>query len=469
MDEPAERFVLGSLIHESSMLPEVAGLIAPEYFATPSATLIFNAIVSVLDQGAPVTALSVVRELEARGVLAEVGGFAAILALDSTCSPLIFRHELERLRYLALNREVARTARQLADIENAPDPLEEFSRLAGEVDRLRDKQRGIRPGVLPELEDALELLIRPPAEPAPLIEGVLHRSMKGTIGGTSKSFKTWCLVDLAVSVATGADWWGFTTKRGRVAYLNFEIPSAFFARRLAAVTDAKEVRPEKGDLLVWNLRGHSAPLTVLGPRIIEKIKRTGEVALIIVDPIYKMMPGQEENSTKDYSVLCAELDKVATETGAAIVYGSHFSKGNQAQKESIDRISGSGITARDPDAIITLTKHEEEDAFTVDSVLRNCPPVDPFVLRWEFPLMQRDGGLNPAKLKKAKSGRELIYTTEDLLSPLADGAELTTKEWYERVHEETGMSERSFHLKRPTLLRDKKVRKSAISGKWCLA
>jgi len=39
---------------------------------------------------------------------------------------------------------------------------------------------------------------------------------------------------------------------------------------------------------------------------------------------------------------------------AASVFGAHFSKGNQAGKESIDRISGSGVFARDPDTILVI-------------------------------------------------------------------------------------------------------------------
>ena len=39
------------------------------------------------------------------------------------------------------------------------------------------------------------------------------------------------------------------------------------------------------------------------------------------------------------------------------------------------------LFARDPDAILTLTKHEEEGAFTVEPILRNHAPIKPFVVR----------------------------------------------------------------------------------------
>ena len=56
---------------------------------------------------------------------------------------------------------------------------------------------------LPPMEDAAELISKPIDLPPDVIEGVLHRGAKMVLGGGSKTFKTWTLVDLAISVATG--------------------------------------------------------------------------------------------------------------------------------------------------------------------------------------------------------------------------------------------------------------------------
>ena len=56
--------------------------------------------------------------------------------------------------------------------------------------------------------------------------------------------------------------------------------------------------------------------------------------------------------------------------------------------------------ARDPDSILNFTRHEQPDCFTVETTLRNHPPTEPFVVRWEFPLFIVDSTLDPAKLKK---------------------------------------------------------------------
>ena len=51
---------------------------------------------------------------------------------------------------------------------------------------------------------------------------------------------------------------------------------------------------------------------------------------------------------------CNQFDKVCTELGCAVIYCHHHSKGSQGSKRSMDRASGSGVFARDPDALLDL-------------------------------------------------------------------------------------------------------------------
>ena len=55
---------------------------------------------------------------------------------------------------------------------------------------------------------------------------------------------------------------------------------------------------------------------------------------------------------------CNQFDKVCTELGCAVIYCHHHSKGAQGGKRSMDRASGSGVFARDPDALIDLIELE---------------------------------------------------------------------------------------------------------------
>lgn len=238
--------------------------------------------------------------------------------------------------------------------------------------------------------------------PAEVVKGILHRGSKIVVGGTSKGKKSWTLLDLAVSVASGKPWWGFETVRGRVLYINFEIQQAFFESRSAVVAEAKEVTLAAGTFMCMTLRGSTEAIENLADEIIAFILDMDPFALIILDPVYKLMAGRDENKAGDVTAVLNQIERVAVMTGAAVAIGAHFSKGNQAGKESIDRIGGSGAFARDPDAILIMTAHEQEDAFTIEATLRNFPPADPFVVRWEFPLFVRDSSLDPAALKLPK-------------------------------------------------------------------
>ena len=95
-----------------------------------------------------------------------------------------------------------------------------------------------------------------------------------------------------------------------------------------------------------------------------------------------------------------EVEALVQKTGAAAAFGAHYSKGNQAEKDPLDRISGSGVFARDPDTIMGLTAHEESGCFTVHSALRNFSGVEPFVVEWDFPLFTRRDDLDANKLKR---------------------------------------------------------------------
>jgi predicted transcriptional regulator len=266
---------------------------------------------------------------------------------------------------------------------------------------------------LPAIDNANALLADEEIKlPPEIIEGVLHQGLKGVLGSNSKARKTWILLDAAISVATGLPFWKWRTYKGRVLYLNFEIPRAFIRSRIKRLCEGKGVF-DVSNLDVWTLRGHGGALWQLLPALLAKIE-AGKYVLIIIDPIYKGLGGRDENSAGDIGELCNELEQIAVETGAAILYAAHFSKGNQAGKEAIDRIGGSGVWTRDADSIITLTKHQVEGAFTVDLILRNLPEQSPFVMQWSFPLMKVAPELDPDELKQAM-GRKRAYDPRKLL------------------------------------------------------
>jgi len=315
---------------------------------------------------------------------------------------------------------------------------------------------------LPPIVDAAEWLAQPLDLPAELVYGLLHRGSKLVLGGGSKTFKTWTLLDLALSVAAGEPWLSCKTTKGKVLYLNFEIPPAFFQRRIQAIADAKRITLAPHNLEVWNLRGLATSYLDLLPRIRQRIK-DANYSLLVLDPIYKLYGNTDENNAGAVASLMNALELVTVDSGAAIAFGAHYAKGNASQKEAIDRISGSGVFARDPDSILNFTAHEEADAFTLEATLRNHKPVQPFVVRWLYPLMRRDEGLDPAKLKQA-GGRPKRYTADTIIAVLK-GQQLESGNWLKLASSETGIGRTSFYDLLEKAKRDPKLMQTP-TGQW---
>jgi hypothetical protein len=181
-------------------------------------------------------------------------------------------------------------------------------------------------------------------------------------------------------------------------------------------------RPEcyevEHNLHVWNLRGHNGDLTILRPKLEEKIARF-QFGLIILDPAYKVLGNRDENANGEIANLMNEFEALARSSGAAVVVAHHFAKGDSTAKNAMDRMSGAGAWSRDPDSIIILTPHEEENCFAITSILRNLPQVPEFVLAWEFPLMRLAKDLNPEALRRPQAKNKVCSDKEfvdDLLS-----------------------------------------------------
>jgi RecA-family ATPase len=148
---------------------------------------------------------------------------------------------------------------------------------------------------------------------------------------------------------------------------------------------------------IWNLRGADKTISELAPFVINRMKDQGYLA-VMIDPLYKVLEG-DENSNGDVARVVAKFDKIAEETGAAVIYAHHFAKGSSASKSVIDRAAGAGTFARDPDAILTMTQLDwvpeieaEHDwtAWRVESNLREFRSIDPVDLFFDWPLHKVD-------------------------------------------------------------------------------
>lgn len=324
-------------------------------------------------------------------------------------------------------------------------------------------------------------------------DGVLRQGQKMVLAGPSKSGKSYAIVDLAEAIACGGDWLGWPCAKGPVYYVNLEIADQSFRHRQHLVWDERASRGHGGDgvdavkrnFVRWDLRGHACDMATLAPRLIHRMLRRGPRGFfraVIIDPIYKVNGG-DENDAEAISQFTNQLDRVAMECGCAVIYVHHHSKGAKGGLASMDRMSGSGVFARDADAILDLSPiHVPEDrarrilgrpdggldtAWRLSATLREFLSPEPVDLVWSFPRFYRDPtgalasfdveGENPwREASEKKSGKKKAELSERVASIRnavtrcgADGVPATRANVLRRMNEGLPEDEQetSEHLK----------------------
>lgn len=260
---------------------------------------------------------------------------------------------------------------------------------------------------LPDFDDYADFEENLPPLAPELIEGILRQGHKMLISGPSKAGKSFALIELAIAITEGKKWFGFQCHAGNVLYINLEIDRASCLRRIHDVYEALGITPGHAHkLMVWNLRGDAIPMQQLAPVIIRRCQKH-DFKAVIVDPIYKVITG-DENAAGDMAKFCNEFDRICKALGVSCIYCHHHSKGAQGNKRAMDRASGSGVFARDPDALIDITplatRGEEGNDYTgfrVSGILREFPPIKSFGVWFKWPIHQVDtmGVLNLAAME----------------------------------------------------------------------
>ena len=245
---------------------------------------------------------------------------------------------------------------------------------------------------LPDEENLADVLFNLPDYAEELIEGILRQGHKMLLVGPSKSGKSFSLIELCIAIAEGSKWMGRQCKQGDVLYVNFELDRASCLHRFKDVYQTLGLTPNNANrIFVWNLRGKTPALDQLVPKLIRRAEKKKYIA-VVVDPIYKVITG-DENSASEMAKFCNQFDKIADALGASVIYAHHHSKGAQGGKKSMDRASGSGVFARDPDALLDMieldmNKEVKEHFINEARVEAMHAVLDKYVPKWKTYIYQ---------------------------------------------------------------------------------
>jgi len=423
---------------------------------------LFEHLVLMYDAKQPIDLITVQQRLKDANQLEGVGGLAYLSGLmDAVPSAANLAYYLDIVREKHVLRRMLQTCTQVLgrvhEHEGKVDAL--LDEVTHDILRIGQERVTTGRGRWPKPISAADW-IKPENKPAvrpEIITGLLRRGDKLVLGGGSKSCKTWFAASLAISIAAGKPFLGFRTVKTPALFINLELPDDVMWDRMARLFLENQINPADCDIQIWNLRGNrDLSIEKLDAQLSASAIKAG---FIVLDPLYKLLGDRSENDAAEMTSLFQIIEGIAHRMQAAVLIPAHYSKGNQSEKSAIDRISGSGAIARDADALITMTTHEEEDAFTMDFTLRAYAPVPSFAVRWEYPLFTRDDNLDPEKLK-LKSGRPK-FDSEQFLSLFPDHG-LTTSDLIDAAKARFKLSRTSCYRMQKELLEDGKL--SVVPG-----
>ena len=197
-----------------------------------------------------------------------------------------------------------------------------------------------------------------------IVEGVFRKSEIFVIYGGSRYAETSVLMDLALSVASGKEWLGIPTRKGRVLYLNADLSKPALLRRMTQIQNAKNIIKRTDALEVMHLRGYIESLEMMLYDL-KSLSRDRDYSIFIIDLADHIL--KINNVTETDSILqCAY--RFAQETESAIVFTS----------KELNRIADT-----------TLALHWENENMYSGKLYSSSFPTKEFDLEWREHLLHR--------------------------------------------------------------------------------
>jgi hypothetical protein len=197
-----------------------------------------------------------------------------------------------------------------------------------------------------------------------LVENVIQRGANGFFVAIPKGGKSYVAIDLAISLALGVDWMGFTIPRpARVALISREDAPELTGWRLKHIFAGKSC-PDPGLIetnLYVNSRRQSAELMLDNPEQMGELLaalRQFRPELVIVD-VFNVVHSADENDNQAMRGVLRELSAIQAEIGCSIAVVHHYNK-NELVTSMTQRMRGSSAIAGWAEWLIGISMADEE-------------------------------------------------------------------------------------------------------------
>ena len=224
-----------------------------------------------------------------------------------------------------------------------------------------------------------------------IITDLITNSSLNVFYGEAGSKKTYTALSMAVAVANGKEWLGFSTKRSPVLFIDEESGEKRFSRRLNETMRGANCNAT-GQIFYISLAGFKLDNKEDIKTIESEINRT-ESKLVIFDALADIMDG-DENSKRDVQPVMNALRKIADNTDSSIILIHHSNKsggyrGSSAIKASSDLMVQ--ITSDIDDSIITFKTEKNRDGTYISWTAEATWQDEMFYLESTSPISKNSG------------------------------------------------------------------------------
>jgi hypothetical protein len=269
----------------------------------------------------------------------------------------------------------------------------------------------------------------------PLIENFCRKGEVVLLTAASKMGKSWFFQNCAICIAEGVPFLGLETARSDVLMLDLELSQADAMDRLWSISLEMGLKQPPKGLHLWSLRKYCYDIDVICKTLHNRLVELPKLSAIFVDPIY--MLGQsdkfDENSSAQCTILLTELEKIAAKNDCALLLSHHFRKGNMGRESHIDRGSGSGVFARFPDCLVSLSPHSLAGHAIFEMTSRSQKSPHPFVIKMTPPVLQLAENADPYAHRRYGDRPENEITDETIIELIKPGVALTKTELYSKA------------------------------------
>lgn len=266
-----------------------------------------------------------------------------------------------------------------------------------------------------------------------IVKNMLYEGL-AVWAGPPKIGKSWCSLQLGISVSKGEKFLGFETNKSDVLYLALEDSYRRLQSRLNIMLDGEE--PPEGFLFA--IRCNSLATGLLS-QLQAFLLENPAIKLIIIDTL-QLVRGQAEKNETFYSNDYKELNTIkqfADENHICIVVIHHFRKMADIS-DTFNQISGTtGITGA-ADTMITLSKEKCFEDKTILSLTGRDIEGGEFLLKtnkithkWE--LISSREEIEAMNQKTMYEHNPIVITINELLNENPEGLKIGSKDLYEEM------------------------------------